>query len=72
MAEAGNMDLPAGLGAPAQRALANAGVQRLEQLTAFSEAQVGRWHGIGPKALRKLCHALEAHGLAFKMDGEKR
>jgi hypothetical protein len=57
------------LAAPAQRALASAGVQRLEQLTSFSEAEVKQWHGIGPNALNQLRHDLEAMGLSFA--GEK-
>jgi hypothetical protein len=54
------------LSAPAQRALAAAGVQRLEQLTKFSEAEVSKWHGIGPNAINALRAALSAHGLSFK------
>ena len=61
-------DLPK-LAAPAQRALASADVQRLEQLTKFSEADVKQWHGIGPNALNQLRCALEARGLSFA--GEK-
>lgn len=60
----GQSDLPK-LGAPALRALAAAGIQHLEQLTHFSEAEVGQWHGIGPKALTLLRQALSAAGLAF-------
>jgi hypothetical protein len=57
-------DLPK-LAAPAQRALAAAGVQRLEQLTSFSEAEIKQWHGIGPNALSQLRLTLEAKGLSF-------
>jgi hypothetical protein len=53
------------LAAPALRALAAAGIQRLEQLTKLSEDQVGRLHGIGPNALTKLRRALQAKGLSF-------
>jgi hypothetical protein len=59
-----NSDLPK-LAAPAQRALAVAGVQRLEQLTHFSEVEVSQWHGIGPNALNQLRQALEARNLSF-------
>jgi hypothetical protein len=62
-------DLPGGLAQPARRALAAAGVQRLEQLTRFSEAEVKQWHGIGPNALNQLRGAMEARGLSFR--GEK-
>ncbi len=54
------------LAAPAQRALAGAGYQRLEQLTHVSEAEVAKLHGIGPNALAALRQALAAKGLAFK------
>jgi len=57
--------LPSGLGQPAQRALAGAGIQRLEQLTQFKEAEVKQLHGIGPKALSQLRRALDARGLSF-------
>ena len=58
-------DLPKGLAAPAQRGLAGAGIQRLDQLTGFSEAEIKNLHGIGPNALKKLHTALEAKGLSF-------
>lgn len=58
-------DLPAGIGKPAERALAGAGIQRLEQLAGYSEARLKQLHGIGPKALEKLRQALGARGLAF-------
>jgi hypothetical protein len=58
------------LAAPARRALATAGIWKLELLTQFSEAEVMRWHGIGPKALSQLREALAAKGLSFaKKDG---
>jgi len=57
-------DLPK-LASPAQRALAGAGIQRLEQLTEFSEEQLKHLHGIGPKALKQLHHAMRARGLSF-------
>lgn len=53
------------LAAPAQRALANAGIQQLEQLTKLSEAEVRQLHGIGPNALDQLRIALSAKGLSF-------
>ena len=57
-------DLPK-LASPAQRALAGAGIQRLEQLTKLSEEQLKRLHGIGPNALKQLHQALRARGLSF-------
>ncbi len=58
-------DLPAGLSKPALRALANAGVTRLAQLASMTEAEVGKLHGMGPKALEQIRHALAAEGRSF-------
>jgi hypothetical protein len=58
-------DLPRELVGPAQRALAAAGIQRLEQLTTLSKDQVKQLHGIGPNALAQLRSALRARGLTF-------
>ncbi len=58
-------DLPK-ISAPAQRALAAAGVQNLKDLTRFSEAEVKKWHGIGPNALGKLRQAMQENGLSFR------
>jgi hypothetical protein len=60
-------DLPK-LAAPAQRALAGAGIQNLKQLSAFSETQIKELHGIGPNALKELHKALKAKGLSFVKD----
>jgi len=54
------------LAAPAQRALAGAGIQNLQQLTKFSEAEIKQLHGIGPNALKQLRSALKAKGLSFR------
>jgi hypothetical protein len=58
-------DFPAGLAQPALRALSAAGYTRLEQLTRVTEADLGKLHGMGPKALGLLRSALQARGLAF-------
>ena len=58
-------DIPK-IGAPAQRALAAAGVKQLKDLTKFSEQEVRHWHGIGPNALGKLRQAMTEKGLSFK------
>ncbi len=47
----GQGDLPLGLSQPAQRALAGAGIQSLEGLAKFSQAEIKNLHGIGPNAL---------------------
>jgi len=57
-------DLPK-LAAPARRALAGAGIQRLEELTRLSEEDLKQLHGIGPNALKQLHQALRAKGLSF-------
>jgi len=60
---------PAGLAAPARRALAAAGYTRLEQLAAVSEEELSRLHGMGPRAVALLRDALRAHGLSFAERG---
>ena len=64
-------DLPVELAAPARRALAGAGIRRLEQFTEISESEVKQLHGIGPNAIRQLRRALDARGLAFAEDKSK-
>jgi predicted flap endonuclease-1-like 5' DNA nuclease len=59
-------DPPRGLGAPAERAFAHAGYTRLEQLAGVTEKDLLRLHGVGPKAIRTLRSALEAHHLSFR------
>ena len=63
-------NLPPGLSKPAQRALTNASYRRLDHLTRVSQAEVEGLHGVGPKALAQLQHALVANGLLFA-DGKK-
>ncbi len=58
-------DLPAKLAQPARRALAGAGYTRLEQLTQVTENEIMQLHGMGPKALGQLRHALAEKGLSF-------
>jgi len=57
--------LPSTLAQPAQRALKAAGIETLEDLTRFSEAQILDLHGMGPNAITKLRDALAANGLSF-------
>lgn len=52
--------------APARRALAGAGYVRLEQLTAVSETELARLHGMGPSAIDVLRKALTERGLSFR------
>ena len=58
-------DFPPKLSKPAQRALANAGYTRLDQLTKVREADLAKLHGMGPKALGQLRAALAERGAAF-------
>ena len=58
-------DWPAGVAAPARRALAAAGYSRLEQLAELTEAELRQLHGMGPKAIEQLRLALAARGLTF-------
>ncbi len=55
--------------APAGRALHDAGIHDLRDLAGRSEREVGRLHGMGPKALRILGEALASAGLAWRADG---
>ena len=59
------------LAQPALRALAGAGIQRLEQLTDFSETEIKQLHGMGPRALGQLRQALAEKGLSFA-EGKRR
>jgi hypothetical protein len=52
-------------GAPAGRALEIAGHRYLEDLVHVRAADLGRLHGVGPKALRILRAALAERGLSF-------
>lgn len=58
-------DFPQNIGNPARQALEVAGYSKLKQLTKVSEAELGKLHGMGPKALGILREALHAKGLSF-------
>ncbi|HEV7758443.1 MAG TPA: hypothetical protein VGO78_05625 [Acidimicrobiales bacterium] len=57
--------LPATMAAPARRALAVAGVTRLEDLTYLREDQLLALHGLGPRSVTQLRGALCERGLSF-------
>ncbi len=58
--------LPRAVGAPALRALAAAGIARLDQVAAVSDADLLALHGVGPKAVRVLRAALAARGASVQ------
>ena len=51
------------IGAPATRALHQAGYARLDDLAGVPRATLAALHGVGPNALRTLDEALAEHGL---------
>ena len=51
--------------APAERALAAAYIDTLEQLATYSRKEIAALHGIGPKVLQLLDSALTKQGLRF-------
>jgi DNA repair protein RadC len=53
------------LAKPAQRALANAGINTLKQLSKLSEEELSSLHGIGPNAIKHLKKALSELDLSF-------
>lgn len=56
----------AGLAAPAQRALTNAGIKTIQQLAKYSEKEILALHGMGPGSIPKLKDALKENGLTFR------
>ena len=54
------------IGAPARRALENAGIKTTVQLSKWTEKELSKLHGMGPNALGKLKAVLKAEGLSFK------
>lgn len=57
---------PAGVGGPALRALAVAGVRSIDDAARWTEAELLALHGMGPKAVGVLRHALAASGRQFR------
>jgi hypothetical protein len=57
--------LPTTIGAPATRALTAAGYTELGQLAGVPAAELGKLHGVGPKALRLLQEALQRRGMSL-------
>ena len=53
------------LGKPAQRALANAGIKDLKQLSELTEKEFMQLHGIGKHSLQIIKTAMTENELAF-------
>lgn len=60
---------PPGMGGPSLRALHGAGVRSMADLEAWTEADLGALHGMGPKALGILRDGLAASGRQFRPNG---
>ena len=54
-----------GLAAPARRALVDAGLTRVSQLSKWKRDAVAELHGMGPNALKKIEIAMSKRGLKF-------
>jgi DNA-directed RNA polymerase alpha subunit len=57
--------LPVKLAKPAHRALDNAGITTLKQLSRLTEKEVSHLHGIGQNAIQEIKKALANNGLSF-------
>jgi DNA-directed RNA polymerase alpha subunit len=60
-----NIELPSGMGKPALRALAVAGLSKLEELSTISEKELLKLDGMGHKAIRIIKEELQKHGRDF-------
>ena len=54
------------ISAPARRALENAGIKTLVQLSKMSEFDILKLHGMGPTTIPKLRSELKLKGLSFR------
>lgn len=57
------LDVLPKIGAPATRALNNAGYTALGQLAGVPRTELEKLHGMGPKALNVIAEELQRHGL---------
>lgn len=57
---------PAGLSAPARRALEGKGIRTVEDLAGYTEKEVLALHGMGKGSMPKLREVLKERGLRFK------
>ena len=61
----GRTPIPHGIGAPARRAMAHAGLETLEQVVHFGKRELSKLHGMGVKTMAQLEDAMDEHGLEF-------
>lgn len=50
----GNAEFYSGLGAPARRALENAGISSISQLAGYTQSELLNLRGLGPRSIPKL------------------
>jgi hypothetical protein len=60
------------LAAHARRALAAAGVQSIEDLGRFREAEIAALHGMGPNAMSVLRQAMDQAGQSYRGERPQR
>ena len=60
------------LSSPARRALMHAGITTLAQLSQYSEQELLKLHGVGPKSLPTLREALGEAGMALAAPVKKK
>jgi hypothetical protein len=54
------------LAAPAQRALADAGITSLSRFANLNEGEIKQLYGVGPNTLKQLKLAMNKKGVTFK------
>ena len=59
---------PSGMSGPSLRALHHAGIGSVDELTRWTERDVAKLHGMGPKGIRILRESLEATGRHFRRE----
>jgi hypothetical protein len=61
----GRTPIPQGIGAPARRSMAHAGLETLEQVVQFGQRELSKLHGMGVRTMAQLQDAMDEHGLEF-------
>lgn len=65
-------EIPLQLSKPAHRAIKDAGITSLSQLSEFTEKEFASLHGIGPNTVKQVKEALKIRELAFAKESRKR